>query len=502
MENQQKIQYANQAIILDLSLFILDILDAGKIKKKYNTTGHILEVPGALILMMRDAESGSPVLFLFIYSLLRKLSQKYTKRFATGQAITDQRLRQLVNAQEHQLTELALTASKRLFAEFLPLIEKTDINIKTASDFSLEQEKVSRTFEYPIRRHDQIAGLSPSEQVRLQEIYTRELNLPRHNLFDLYFAQVYHAQKIGFTGIRYLRERTVSLGEETFNIIYKWKWDAVPPYLYKDNHEDLVIINESREFIAHFTKTYVRENRDNIIFSAKYELPIALITGGPAGLGASIITMAGGTIRDAIKEQQFAPETEQVLLAIVSATVLLLLIALFGFQGWIFLSKFTTMPTATLTPPNPSLAFTPTLFPTTTELPIHPTNIPLTQTPIPQTSSPSPTSITVFNSNYCLYLIQSGDTAQSISAWFGISESDYRATNNSHSGTEFTAPHMVTINAPCCNSQYPNGISYTVRQGDTIYSLAKTRGFTPEYLKTANRLQSSYIQTGQMLCLP
>ena len=166
----------------------------------------------------------------------------------------------------------------------------------------------------------------------------------------------------------------------------------------------------------------------------------------------------------------------------------------------IIVSSCTSAPTPTSTQ-LPQKLYTPisTNSPTSTITSIPPTS---TITPFP-TTLPPPIATAVFNPNYCLYLTQSGDTAQSISAWFGISENVYRSTNNSHPGTEFTEHHMVTINAPCCNSQYPNGISHTVIQGDTIFSLAQTRNITPEYLASANRLKEPwYIQTGQMLCLP
>jgi hypothetical protein len=134
MENQQRIQYANQAIMLDLSLFVLDILDADKIKQKPENSDHILEVPGALTLMMRDAESGSPILFLFIYSLLKKLRKKYA-----DSVVSDQRLITIANArQDYQIREIALTATKRLFKEFAPLIENESNQIKTIDDFSLD----------------------------------------------------------------------------------------------------------------------------------------------------------------------------------------------------------------------------------------------------------------------------------------------------------------------------------------------------------------------------
>jgi len=70
VQNQASPNKTRHAIILDLSLFILDLLDKNKIRQNVTTQGDILEVPSALVEMLRDSRVGSPVLFLFVYSLL------------------------------------------------------------------------------------------------------------------------------------------------------------------------------------------------------------------------------------------------------------------------------------------------------------------------------------------------------------------------------------------------------------------------------------------------
>lgn len=70
--NQPPRNNVRQAVILDLSLFILDLLDPKKIQSRAEIGDHLLEVPSALVLMLRDSRVGDPTLFLFIYSLLKK----------------------------------------------------------------------------------------------------------------------------------------------------------------------------------------------------------------------------------------------------------------------------------------------------------------------------------------------------------------------------------------------------------------------------------------------
>ncbi len=489
---QQKSQYQQRVIMLDLSLFVLDFLDPDKISQKFELSNDIFEVPSALVLMMRDSKSGSPILFLFIYSFLKKIQKSYLKK-----SVNSKRLAELIHATEEQVKNMALEAEERFFDKFSPLIDQNLSNNKTAEKDYSQQDQQGHEFIYPIRRYDEIGTLTPVEQSQLQKIYTEKLELPRHNLFDLYFAQIYHAQTQDTPNKYHNWERVVSLGEETFNIISKWK-EVIK--LHEGVEEDKKLIQESREFITEFKSTYLKEHHDDIVFGAKYELPIALILGGPAGAGASLITMTGGTIIKAINASSLKEEYKKILIAIVVIVVLLSSALLLGIQGWEFLFPQSTTtpipaPTATLTFTSvPQIANSPTPIPTA---------IPATITLVPPTPYPSPPATTFYNRNYCLYVTQLGDTAQSISKWFEISEDNYRNTNNSHPGTEFTEHHLVTINAPCCNSQYSNGISYTVRHGDTIFSLAKTRSITPEYLATANRLRDPwYIQVGQMLCLP
>ena len=200
MAQEQRTQ--KQAILLDLSLFILDILDADKIKKNIIAHDHILEVPSALVLMMRDLKSGSPTLFLFIHSLLNKLIQKHQ-----GKPNSDQRIVMLLNSSAHQIRERAWRASQNLYNNFSPLIEGVLSNASLSNQPEYESGKATHS----IKRYDLVGTFSDKEQKKLQGAYTKELSLPKHPLYDLYFAQIYHAQATGTINFPNSHRKNISL---------------------------------------------------------------------------------------------------------------------------------------------------------------------------------------------------------------------------------------------------------------------------------------------------
>lgn len=494
MENQQQSRTLKRVIMLDLSLFVFDLLDPVKINQKKHTRNKILEVPSALVLMMRDSKSGSPILFLFIYAILKKIKEKYT-----GKDITEPHLLKLKNSTNNQVRELALNAEKRLFENFSPLIDQRPSNIKITKEAPPNYSE--REFQYPIQRYDEIETLTSTAQENLQKIYTKELQIPRHNLFDLYFAQIQHAQEQDNPN-NHAGNRTVALGEETFNIITRW---GKGTYKLNENiAQEKDIVQKSRNFINEFNWKYAK---DDLKFGFVYDLPVALILSGPAGVGSSLITLVGGTVIKEIQRSSLDDVSKAILIAIVVILVLASSGLLFKISGWDFINwdflkqtKSTPAPLTLLTTPNAS----PTAQATYTFTPIPPTPIPITNTPIPPTLlPPSPTVVAIFNLNYCRYLTQPGDTAQSISNWFGIPEETYRLENYSDAGTERTAGQIVYISASCCNAQYSSWHTYEVKQGDRLYNIATISGISVNDLAYANHITNQeYIQTRQMLCVP
>ncbi|MBK9207998.1 MAG: hypothetical protein IPL71_06735 [Anaerolineales bacterium] len=157
-----------QAILLDLSLFILDLLDTTKIKENASIHGYVLEVPSALVQMLRDSRVGSPILFLFIYSLLVKIIQNNK-----GKPITDPRIARLLNSVDYQVRGEAWKITQKIFEEFSSLI---DIAPKATLPEDLNEPEYKYKNDgsnYPIRRYDFIGSFSRLEQLQLQQTYTR-----------------------------------------------------------------------------------------------------------------------------------------------------------------------------------------------------------------------------------------------------------------------------------------------------------------------------------------
>ncbi len=368
------------------------------------------------------------------------------------------------------------------------------------------KQKKSKTHKFPIRRHDAIGTLSSYDQTRLQDAYVFELNLPRHDLYDLYFAQIYHAQSVGVQDNKYIPEITISLENDIFRVISRWKGTReLDPITGED------VIKSGRKEIFKFRERYFRKKRDEFIYNASHEISLAVIpaiavamaTGGnvaSAALAAgavSLITLTGGTITRKFVDDKKKHPYERVFLVVIS------------FLGTIVFVLLCTAITDILPPWQPSRPTststhlpTPLHTPTLTIVPSPTFSVTPINTPFP-TLAPSTPIPTTYMPNYCLYVTQPDDIAASISSWFGISEGVFRRDNNLVNGTEFTEHIVVTINAPCCNSRYPNGSTYSVQKGDTVANLSQNLNISPEALADANNLREPwYIQEGQMLCLP
>lgn len=119
----------------------------------------------------------------------------------------------------------------------------------------------------------------------------------------------------------------------------------------------------------------------------------------------------------------------------------------------------------------------------------------MTPSPIPPPPTPVPPSII-----FTPYVVQTGDSLYSITqkqntsidlmALYGIDSTDLVAGN--------------TLNLPIANPAYcPGMIPHIVRDQQTVYSIAKMYGSSPQAIASANNLDASYtIKTTQVLCIP
>ncbi|MGH2536137.1 MAG: LysM peptidoglycan-binding domain-containing protein [Candidatus Promineifilaceae bacterium] len=160
------------------------------------------------------------------------------------------------------------------------------------------------------------------------------------------------------------------------------------------------------------------------------------------------------------------------------------------------------LPTATPSPtPTETPTSSPTLRPGATPRP--------TQTPRPPTSTP----VAVLAEQGCgqppagwiAYVIQRGDNLFRLALSSGATISEIVQANCLsltvlYSGTRIYLPAAPPTRPECGPPQ--SWVRYTVRPGDTLFSLARSRNTTVYAIMQANCLVSSYIFHGRSLFLP
>ena len=92
------------------------------------------------------------------------------------------------------------------------------------------------------------------------------------------------------------------------------------------------------------------------------------------------------------------------------------------------------------------------------------------------------------------YTVRRGDTLYSIARMFGTTPQELISANNLSSdllviGQQLSVPR-------------DNYINYTVQRGDTLYSIAMRYGTTPAIIRELNNLTSDLLNINQVLLLP
>lgn len=96
------------------------------------------------------------------------------------------------------------------------------------------------------------------------------------------------------------------------------------------------------------------------------------------------------------------------------------------------------------------------------------------------------------------YTVKSGDTLYSIAREYNISVQGIKDANNLINNN-LTIGQKLIIPTPTIES---NDIVYTVKKGDNLYSIAKTYGLTQQELMNYNNLTSNLLSIGQTLKIP
>lgn len=98
------------------------------------------------------------------------------------------------------------------------------------------------------------------------------------------------------------------------------------------------------------------------------------------------------------------------------------------------------------------------------------------------------------------YIVKRGDTLYGISNQFGVSVTDLKKINNLSSNTLQIGQ---TIVIPKNQGTNPNStFTYTVKKGDSLYSIAKMYDTTVQKIIDLNNLRSTALSIGQKLTLP
>lgn len=101
-----------------------------------------------------------------------------------------------------------------------------------------------------------------------------------------------------------------------------------------------------------------------------------------------------------------------------------------------------------------------------------------------------------------LYIVKKGDTLYSIAQNYNVTVEKLKALNNLKSNTLSIGQQLrIPISTDVSDEPYGYTI-YTVRVGDTLYSIAKKNNTTVDKIKDLNNLQTTFLTPGQQLKIP
>lgn len=99
------------------------------------------------------------------------------------------------------------------------------------------------------------------------------------------------------------------------------------------------------------------------------------------------------------------------------------------------------------------------------------------------------------------YIVKKGDTLYSISRAYNVSVEDLKKLNNLTSNTLIVGQQLI-IPSNETNDNNTNKQTYTVKRGDTLYSIARNFNVSVDQLMSENNLSSSVLTVGQVLIIP
>lgn len=113
-----------------------------------------------------------------------------------------------------------------------------------------------------------------------------------------------------------------------------------------------------------------------------------------------------------------------------------------------------------------------------------------------------PTSTSSDTTNYNNYIVLKGDSLYSIASKFNTTINDIKNLNNLTSNTLSIGQELKIPNIEGNNQQEENYSTYTVKKGDSLYSIASLYQTSVNALKNINNLTSNTLAIGQILKIP
>ena len=96
-------------------------------------------------------------------------------------------------------------------------------------------------------------------------------------------------------------------------------------------------------------------------------------------------------------------------------------------------------------------------------------------------------------SNEVEYIVKSGDTLYSIAKRYNLTVDELKSLNNLSNNTLKIGQSLIIT------TSNPNMINYTVKMGDTLYSIARKYDKTVNELKRINNLSNDFLSVNQVL---
>ena len=100
------------------------------------------------------------------------------------------------------------------------------------------------------------------------------------------------------------------------------------------------------------------------------------------------------------------------------------------------------------------------------------------------------------------YTVKSGDSLWNLAKKYGITVDELKSANNLTSNVLSVGQRLKIPSMSVPSNEPKNYINYTVKSGDSLYSIANKNDLTVQELKNYNNLTSNTLQIGQILKIP